>query len=159
LARYVTGILRSQTGSHATQTTSRRFGALAARNILHLQARLIAIEHDINQQDEAARKSVDLEAKQSSRRWETLIKHASDATRPEKQRVEKLDQLKLLLREYCECDVYSTRPEVDQLRRDVALAVASCAIESTRQSAAEDIPELLEWNCLRKERRQAYASH
>ncbi|KAF2820692.1 hypothetical protein CC86DRAFT_304555 [Ophiobolus disseminans] len=80
----------------------RKFGRLAARNILHLQARLVAIEHDIDKLDESARKSADMEERQSSRRWETLMKHARDAKRPEQKRVEKLDELKMLLREYYE---------------------------------------------------------
>jgi hypothetical protein len=79
----------------------RRFGKLAARNLLHLQARLIALEHEVDQLDDEARKSSDFEAKQSSRRWETLMKHACDANRPENTRVEKLEQLRNLLREYC----------------------------------------------------------
>jgi hypothetical protein len=79
----------------------RRFGKLAARNVLHLQARLIALEYDIDQLDEDARRSADLEARQSSRRWETLMRYEKDTHRPEKTRIEKLDQLNKLLREYC----------------------------------------------------------
>jgi hypothetical protein len=82
----------------------RRFDRLAARNILHLQAQLIALEHEIDELDEVARTSADFEARQSSRRWETLMKHAAapeDANRPEKKRVEKLTELNILLREYC----------------------------------------------------------
>jgi hypothetical protein len=82
----------------------RRFDRLAARNILHLQAQLIALEHEIDELDEAARTSADFDARQSSRRWETLMKHATapDANRPEKKRVEKFTELNILLKEYCE---------------------------------------------------------
>lgn len=82
----------------------RKFNRLGARNILHLQSQLITLEYEIEQLDEEARKSKDLEAQQSSRRWETLMKQAGDPNRPERQRLEKLDELRKLLREYCiEC--------------------------------------------------------
>lgn len=79
----------------------RKFGRLGARNILHLQSQLIAIEHEVDQLDGEARRSNDLETRQSSRRWETLMEHAGDANRPEHKRVEKLNELRTLLREYC----------------------------------------------------------
>jgi hypothetical protein len=79
----------------------RRFGKLAARNVLHLQARLVALEHEIDRLDEQARQSLDLEARQSSRRWESLMKYEKDASRPEKTRIERLERLNKLLREYC----------------------------------------------------------
>jgi hypothetical protein len=81
----------------------RKFNRLGARNILHLQSQLIALEKEIDDLDEDARQSSDLEARQSSHRWETLMKHASDGNRPEKERVEKLDKLKACLNEYCPC--------------------------------------------------------
>lgn len=54
----------------------RKFDRLGARNILHLQGRLIALENEIDRLDEDARQSDDFEARQSSRRWETLMKNA-----------------------------------------------------------------------------------
>lgn len=78
----------------------RKFDRLAARNILHLQSKLIALEREIDQLDEQARASDDFEERQSLRRWETLMMNASDSQRPERKRVEKLDELKGLLREY-----------------------------------------------------------
>lgn len=79
----------------------RKFDRLGARNILHLQAKLTALENEIDQQDKEARQSNDFEARQSSRRWETLMKNAEHANRPEKKRIEKLDELRGVLREYC----------------------------------------------------------
>jgi hypothetical protein len=79
----------------------RKFDRLAARNILSLQAQLITLEHQIDQLDEKARRSDDFEARQSLRRWETLTELSEDAHRPEKKQVEKLNELKTLLREYC----------------------------------------------------------
>jgi hypothetical protein len=79
----------------------RRFSRLAARNILHIQAQLFALEHEIDQLDEESRNSDDLEARQSLRRWETLMEHARDTKRTESKLIQKLDQFKTLLKEYC----------------------------------------------------------
>lgn len=80
----------------------RKFDRLAARNILQLQARLIALERDIDNQDEEARRSADSEVRRSLRRWETLQKNAADPTRSqERKRLEKLEEMKALLKEYC----------------------------------------------------------
>ncbi|KAH7080210.1 hypothetical protein BKA63DRAFT_238185 [Paraphoma chrysanthemicola] len=93
----------------------RKFARLAARNLLYLQARLTSLESEIDRLDGEAWQSADFEARQSSRRWETLIQHAEDATRPEKQRVAKLDELSTLLREYYETLVLQSH--VAQMRR------------------------------------------
>jgi len=79
----------------------RKFDRLGARNILHLQSQLIALENELDQLDEEARRSNDFEARQSSRRWETLMKHANDPNRPEKRRLEKMEELQKLLNRYC----------------------------------------------------------
>ncbi|KAF2184809.1 hypothetical protein K469DRAFT_666150 [Zopfia rhizophila CBS 207.26] len=80
----------------------RKFDRLGARNLLHLQSRLIALEHEIDQLDDEARCSNDFERQQSSRRWETLMKYSRDPNRPEKKRLEKAKELQALLREYYE---------------------------------------------------------
>lgn len=49
----------------------RRFGKLSARNLLHLQSQLIQLEQKIDNLDDEARGSTDLDARQASRRWET----------------------------------------------------------------------------------------
>jgi predicted nuclease with TOPRIM domain len=79
----------------------RKFDRLAARNILHLQARLVALEYEIDQLDEQARQSKDPNVKLSSRRWETLMEQAKIPDGLEEVRIQKLDELKVLLREYC----------------------------------------------------------
>jgi hypothetical protein len=79
----------------------RKFGRLGARNILHLQGQLIALEHEIDQLDEEARKSDDLDARQSLRRWETLMKRSSAGMESERKRVEKLGELRTVLKTYC----------------------------------------------------------
>lgn len=79
----------------------RKFGRLGARNILHLQAQLFALEHEIDQLDDAARTSPDPEARQASRRYETLAKLKNDKYRREKERFQKLNELERLLQKYC----------------------------------------------------------
>jgi hypothetical protein len=81
----------------------RKFSRLGARNLLHLQSHLITLEYEIDQLDDEARRSDDYEARQSSRRWETLTKHAEDSKRPEKERLEKAKELEIKLKEYCKC--------------------------------------------------------
>jgi hypothetical protein len=83
----------------------RRFDRLSARNILHQQAHIVALELEIDAQDEEARYGDDETAKESSSRWETLMEHSGNHQRSEKQRVEKLDELKDRLHDYCRCDV------------------------------------------------------
>jgi hypothetical protein len=79
----------------------RRFDRLGARSILHLQAKLIDLERKIDRQDEQARKSNDRETRASSRRWETLMEHGKDTSRKEKNRVESLEELSAVLKQYC----------------------------------------------------------
>jgi hypothetical protein len=79
----------------------RKFDKLAARNILHLQAQLFAIERELEDLDDDLRRSNDLEALQSLRRWETLVEHGRDPNKTESKLVQKLQDLKALLKEYC----------------------------------------------------------
>lgn len=81
----------------------RRFRNLSARNLLHLQSELIQLEQEINDLDDKARRSTDLDARQASRRWETLTQLAADPTRPEKERLEKVTELSAKIKEYGEC--------------------------------------------------------
>jgi hypothetical protein len=74
----------------------RRFDRLAARSILHLQAHLTSLEQDLDAFDDEARRSADEKPRQSSRRWETLMTYE-----PAKNRVEKLEELRLVLEDYC----------------------------------------------------------
>lgn len=87
----------------------RKFSRLGARYILHLQARLFALEHEIDQLDEAARTSSDPVARQASRRYETLIDHKNDAKRKEKERVQKLEELGSVLKKYRTLPCYRDR--------------------------------------------------
>jgi hypothetical protein len=90
----------------------RKFDRLAARNILHLQARLVALEYEIDQLDEQARQCKDPNVKLSSRRWETLMEQAKIPDGLEEARVQKLDELKVLLKEYCKSTLYHKLTQV-----------------------------------------------
>ncbi|KAF2671648.1 hypothetical protein BT63DRAFT_452152 [Microthyrium microscopicum] len=80
----------------------RKFTRMSARNLLHLQSRLTELERQIDALDKAARHSSDLEAKQSSRRWETLTKYAADDSRGEKIRLQKVFELSEMIKQYHE---------------------------------------------------------
>ena len=80
----------------------RKFDRLAARNLLHLQSQLIQLEGEIDKLDDEARRSSDLEARQASRRWEKLTDLATDPQRPEKVRLEKVEELTEKIKEYRE---------------------------------------------------------
>jgi hypothetical protein len=83
----------------------RKFNRLAARNLLHLQSQLITLEHEIDQLDEEARQNADYEARQSSRRWETLVRRAGEGEELEEKRLAKTEELKTKIGEYRECPV------------------------------------------------------
>jgi hypothetical protein len=77
----------------------RRFSNLAARNILHLQAQLIAIEQEILDADAVARGSK--EGMVASMRWETLMQRSRQRAQPECKRRQDMERLKGLLNNYC----------------------------------------------------------
>jgi len=88
----------------------RKFDRLSARNLLHMQSQLTELEREIDALDEAARQSFDMEAKQSSRRWESLIRHACDDCRPEeKKRLQKFLELQEKIKQYQEALVLQTQ--------------------------------------------------
>ena len=80
----------------------RKFGRLSARNLLHLQSQLIQLEREMDELDDEARRSADYEARQASRRWETLANLALDPARPEKKRLDKAKELQSKMKEYRE---------------------------------------------------------
>lgn len=80
----------------------RKFNQLSARNLLHLQCQLIQLEHEINELNDDARRSSDLDARQALRRWEKLKELATDPARPEKVRLDKADELAVKIKEYRE---------------------------------------------------------
>ncbi|KAJ5847821.1 hypothetical protein N7455_011778 [Penicillium solitum] len=86
----------------------RRFRRLSARNLLHLQSQLIQLELEIDELDRKAR-CTDLDARQASRRWETLTQLAADPQRPEKERLDKVNELSLKIKEYEEALLRQSR--------------------------------------------------
>ncbi|KAF1969169.1 hypothetical protein BU23DRAFT_477914, partial [Bimuria novae-zelandiae CBS 107.79] len=79
-----------------------KFDRLSARNLLNMQSQLIELERQIDEWDEAARRSQDLDLRLSVQRWETFEDNATDSQRPEFKRKELDEKLKKQLREYDE---------------------------------------------------------
>ncbi|KAE8854313.1 hypothetical protein PTNB29_09669 [Pyrenophora teres f. teres] len=100
----------------------RKFGRLAARNILHLQCNMIQLEKDIDQLDERIRQSADIDTVRSLKRWETLMERACVVDSLESQLVAKLTQLQHLLKEYCQYQI-PPRPLVLTLQLDDILTL------------------------------------
>lgn len=105
----------------------RRFRRLSARNILHLQSQLIQLEQEIDDLDMQARTSADLDARQASRRWETFATLAADPDRPEKVRMEKVNELSIKMKEYG--------------KRHILIVHPSNLTSSSRRSAASTISD------------------
>jgi hypothetical protein len=80
----------------------RKFDKLAARNLLHLQSRVIALEDELEKLDAETRGSRDLDLKQSNRRWETFTKNALDPDRADKEgkRMKLYGEIQVKIKEY-----------------------------------------------------------
>jgi hypothetical protein len=81
----------------------RKFDRLSARNLLHLQCQLIQLEDEIDDLDDKARKNSDRDARQASRRWETLRERAYAGHQLEKERMNKVNELTDKIEKYREC--------------------------------------------------------
>lgn len=80
----------------------RKFCRLGARNLLHLQNKLINLESDIDKLDEEARRSSNLDSRQASRQWERLMELAQNGSDLEKRRLEKAESLITEMKKYRE---------------------------------------------------------
>ncbi|KAH8894449.1 hypothetical protein GQ53DRAFT_857809 [Thozetella sp. PMI_491] len=80
----------------------RKFGRLAARNLLMLQAQLFALEFEYDELEREMCNSTDLSQRESSRRWETFLKHSGDPGRPEARQLSLSVQVRNKLKEYHE---------------------------------------------------------
>lgn len=83
----------------------RRFGRNSARTLLYLQCHLIALENEIDDLDEQLRTAKDLDTRRSLQRWENLISSAEADDSIEHELVKKLEEFRLLLKEYCKLDL------------------------------------------------------
>lgn len=123
----------------------RRFHRLGARSILHSQSRLIALEKEIDDLDDEARKSDDFEARQSSRRYETLIRHSEDPNRSENKRLEKLEELKRRLKEYCKrlkVFTYTVLGITYHNRRNAPTPISNSRTQGTQHPRPRHLPGL-----------------
>lgn len=80
----------------------RKFGALAARNILSLQCQMMTLEDEIENLEFEIRQSADLDTRWSLQLWEVLCERATPGSNSlELQLKAKLKDLQGLLKEYC----------------------------------------------------------
>jgi len=80
----------------------RKFGMLAARNILSLQRQMVTLEDEVEGLELEIRQSADLDTRRSLQRWETLCERAiAGSNSLELQLRAKLKELQGLLKEYC----------------------------------------------------------
>ncbi|KAF1835267.1 hypothetical protein BDW02DRAFT_588228 [Decorospora gaudefroyi] len=93
----------------------RKFGTLAARNILHLQCQLVKLEHEIEDLDEEIRTTENMETQRCLQRWENLMENAKVPNSLESKQVAKLAELQELLKEYY--DALTLHAQVAQLRK------------------------------------------
>lgn len=79
----------------------RKFDRLSARNLLHLESKLVYLEHKLDQADDkAALPSADNESRRSIRAWEAFEENAADPARPEHIRMKIAEQVQETLKEY-----------------------------------------------------------
>lgn len=121
----------------------RRFRKLSARNLLHLQSQIIELEQKIEELDDEAQGSADLDARQASRRWETLTQLAADPTRPERERLEKVTELSSKMKEYGTVIVLRRLINLElilELRRGTAPTISDRRIKRAQQSRSFHLP-------------------
>ncbi|KAK3295073.1 uncharacterized protein B0H64DRAFT_402527 [Chaetomium fimeti] len=80
----------------------RKFDRLAARNLLHLQGRIMLLEKELDALDREAAKSNDMLLKDAARSWEDLVQHASEGQVYAQSYMKLVDEIKQALREYDE---------------------------------------------------------
>ena len=78
----------------------KKFDRLAARNLLHLESQLLALEKRLEDLDEQTRSGVDTTLSQSARTWEVFEENAKDPSRPEAGRMQVVKEISLKLKEY-----------------------------------------------------------
>lgn len=79
----------------------KKFGRHSARILLRLQCQLVSLEKEIDDLDEQARTSEDLDTRRSLQPWEALMMGAENTASIEHKLVKKIDEFRLCLREYC----------------------------------------------------------
>ena len=81
----------------------RKFDRLAARSLLALQAKLFALEVELDELEREMCGNKDISQRESTRRWETLVMHAADPNRPEARYLELQEKIRIRLKEYRAC--------------------------------------------------------
>ncbi|KAI1662748.1 hypothetical protein F4813DRAFT_384327 [Daldinia decipiens] len=87
---------------HYEAFISRKSDRLSARNLLHLESRLVYLEYKLDQADEQAALGSDNETRRSIRAWEAFEQNSEDKTRPEHNRMKLVEEVSERLKEYQE---------------------------------------------------------
>ncbi|KAF3058688.1 hypothetical protein GL218_05839 [Daldinia childiae] len=82
----------------------RKFDRLSARNLLHLESRLVYLEYKLDQADKQAALGSDNETRRSIRAWEAFEQNSKDETRPEHDRMKMVEEVSERLKEYHETE-------------------------------------------------------
>jgi hypothetical protein len=78
-----------------------RFDRLAARNLLHLEAKLRYLQHKLDEADKLALSpSADNESRRSIRAWEAFERNAADPSRPEHAQMKLAEQIQETFEKY-----------------------------------------------------------
>ncbi|KAI1800581.1 hypothetical protein F4811DRAFT_538255 [Daldinia bambusicola] len=80
----------------------RKLDRLSARNLLHLESRLVYLEYKLDQADNQAAFGSDNESHRSLQTWEAFEKNAMDENRPEHHRMKISEEVSERLKEYQE---------------------------------------------------------
>ncbi|KUL83695.1 hypothetical protein ZTR_07476 [Talaromyces verruculosus] len=80
----------------------RKFGELAARNLLYLQCELLVLERQLNDLDQNDTKSDDMDLKDAARTWETFTQQYEDGIKEANDRMDMITRLRAKLKEYNE---------------------------------------------------------
>jgi hypothetical protein len=78
----------------------RKFDKLAARNILFLQARIMALERELEALDKEISNTNDMTLKDAARTWEVLVEQDSQGQEHAQRYMKLVAEIKLALKEY-----------------------------------------------------------
>ena len=79
----------------------RKFARLSARGLLHLQARLVEVEAELDALDEEARSAKSMDVQEALQCWETLSENAKVDDSIESRLMKRLDDCKVVMKDYC----------------------------------------------------------
>jgi hypothetical protein len=84
----------------------RKFARLSARSLLHLQARLVGMEAELDALDEEARNAKSMDVQEAMQCWETLSENAKVGGSIESKLMRKLEDSQNVMKEYCKFAIH-----------------------------------------------------